>query len=192
MPEGTACDDSDACTLTDSCQSGVCTGSDPVVCTALDQCHDPGTCDPSTGVCSDPPMPEGTACDDNDACTTADVCVDDACLGGPPLVCDNGRFCDGEEQCDIELGCQPGVYPCTDPFLLQCDEKNDACVVCLILGDATGNAVVDLEDFGLFPTCMTGPIGPIDPPVFTAPCGCFDMDVDGDVDLRDFAEFVRP
>src|SRR2546422_875767 len=37
--DGSACDDGDACTRTDTCQSGVCTGGNPVVCIALDQCH---------------------------------------------------------------------------------------------------------------------------------------------------------
>src|SRR5206468_2988453 len=41
--DGTACNDGNACTQTDTCQNGTCTGSNPVVCTA-DQCHDPGTC----------------------------------------------------------------------------------------------------------------------------------------------------
>ena len=188
-PDDTACDDDDACTQTDTCQAGECTGSNPVECTALDQCHDPGTCDPSTGVCSDPVKPDDTVCDDGNACTQIDRCAGGICVGGPALVCNNGLFCDGDEPCDVVLGCQPGAYPCTDPFLPQCDEKNDACVVCLILGDATGNTVVDLEDFGVFPTCMTSPVGPINPAVFAAPCGCFDMDIDGDVDLRDFRSF---
>src|SRR2546426_12307179 len=43
--DGTACDDGDACTQTDTCQAGACTGMNPVVCTALDQCHVAGTCD---------------------------------------------------------------------------------------------------------------------------------------------------
>ena len=45
---------------------------------------------------------------------------------------------------------------------------------------------VDLDDFGVFSTCMTNPVGPTNPPIFVARCGCFDMDIDGDVDFRDF------
>ena len=52
--------DGDLCTQTDSCQAGVWTGSDPVVCTPSDQCHDAGVCDPGTGVCSDPPKADGS------------------------------------------------------------------------------------------------------------------------------------
>ena len=31
----------------DSCQVGTCTGSDPIICTASDQCHIAGVCDSS-------------------------------------------------------------------------------------------------------------------------------------------------
>src|SRR5215469_1066679 len=40
---GTACNDGNACTQTDTCQAGVCVGSNPVVCAASDQCHVGGT-----------------------------------------------------------------------------------------------------------------------------------------------------
>ncbi len=33
-----------------------------VVCTALDACHVAGTCDPTTGLCDDPPASDGTPC----------------------------------------------------------------------------------------------------------------------------------
>jgi hypothetical protein len=47
---GTGCNDGNACTQTDTCQNGTCTGGNPKTCTALDQCHVPGTCNTSTGV----------------------------------------------------------------------------------------------------------------------------------------------
>jgi hypothetical protein len=47
---------------TDTCQSGTCTGSNPVVCTPLDACHVAGTCDGATGQCSNPVGPDGTPC----------------------------------------------------------------------------------------------------------------------------------
>src|SRR4051812_35247950 len=39
VADGTSCDDGNACTQTDTCQGGRCLGSNPVTCTALDQCH---------------------------------------------------------------------------------------------------------------------------------------------------------
>jgi hypothetical protein len=53
----------------------------PVVCTASDQCHAAGTCDPATGRCSNPPLPNDTPCDDDNACTAPDVCTDGECTG---------------------------------------------------------------------------------------------------------------
>ena len=46
VANGTTCSDGSACTQADSCQAGVCVGADPVVCTASDACHSPGTCNP--------------------------------------------------------------------------------------------------------------------------------------------------
>lgn len=83
--DGGSCSDGNACTQTDICQSGVCTGSNPVVCAALDQCHDAGACDTGTGTCSNPIAPDGTTCDDADACTAGEACSGGRCAGGTPL-----------------------------------------------------------------------------------------------------------
>ena len=79
LANGMACDDSNACTQTDTCQSGACVGSNPVVCTPLTQCHDAGVCNPATGVCSNPNTTDGTACDDGNPCTTGDTCQGGLC-----------------------------------------------------------------------------------------------------------------
>jgi len=81
--DGSACNDSNACTQTDTCQSGACSGGNPVVCTASDQCHDVGVCNPGTGLCSNPASPNGTACNDGNACTTPDTCSGGVCSGTP-------------------------------------------------------------------------------------------------------------
>jgi hypothetical protein len=80
-PSGSPCDDGNACTQVDRCQSGSCLGADPVECVAVDVCHLPGTCNPQTGDCSDPPGPNGTACDDGNACTVLDECTAGVCSG---------------------------------------------------------------------------------------------------------------
>jgi hypothetical protein len=79
--DNTTCDDANLCTQADTCQTGVCTGADPIVCTASDQCHNAGTCDTATGVCSNPPKDDNTACDDAVACTTPDTCQAGVCTG---------------------------------------------------------------------------------------------------------------
>ena len=46
VANGTSCEDGNLCTNSSACQAGSCVGGNPVVCTALDQCHDAGTCNP--------------------------------------------------------------------------------------------------------------------------------------------------
>lgn len=84
--DDTPCDDGSACTASDTCQGGVCTGGAPVTCSALDQCHDVGVCDPLTGACSNPAKPEGAACDDGDGCTGPDACTAGTCTGLPSCI----------------------------------------------------------------------------------------------------------
>jgi hypothetical protein len=79
-PDGAACNDGNACTQTDTCQAGTCSGT-TVQCTALDQCHAAGTCDPATGRCSNPVSVDGTACNDGNACTQTDTCRAGVCMG---------------------------------------------------------------------------------------------------------------
>ena len=58
-PNGTACNDGNACTQTDTCQSGTCTRRQSRwSARRSDQCHDAGTCDPATGLCSNPAKTE--------------------------------------------------------------------------------------------------------------------------------------
>ena len=77
-----SCSDGDACTLGETCQSGVCGGASPVTCSASDQCHAVGTCDSSTGSCDDPPVADGASCDDGDPNTSNEVCSNGVCAGG--------------------------------------------------------------------------------------------------------------
>ncbi|HXK17279.1 MAG TPA: hypothetical protein VNG33_05745 [Polyangiaceae bacterium] len=78
--DGSGCDDGDACTQQDSCTAGSCAGA-AVVCSALDQCHDAGTCSPQTGLCTNPARQDGSSCDDGHVCTSADQCQAGICGG---------------------------------------------------------------------------------------------------------------
>jgi hypothetical protein len=143
--DGTACTDGDACTQTDTCQAGTCLGGNPVTCTALDQCHDAGVCDPATGACSNPPRADGTACDDGRFCTTGEACVAGACGGGAPRSCDDGNQCTAD----------------------RCDEGLDACVFAAVADGETsagpdgacGTIDDDLELFGPDGRCGTADDG---------------------------------
>jgi len=140
VADTTPCDDGNACTLNDSCSIGVCGGTD-VVCRALDQCHDAGTCNPATGNCDDPLSATGTLCDDSDSCTVADQCKFGSC-SGLPMDCSAA-----DDQCNLGVCvggfCEPA--PLVDTTT--CDDLNgcsvnDQCVA----GICTGS--VD-------PTCLT-------------------------------------
>jgi hypothetical protein len=52
------------------------------------------------------------------------------------------------------------------------------------LGDVDGDDDIDLNDYGVFPACLSGPAAL--PP---AGCALVDFNTDGDVDLRDLAGF---
>jgi MYXO-CTERM domain-containing protein len=94
-PDGTPCDDHDVCTQTDTCQGGVCMGTDPVVCPLQADCQTPGLCDPVTGcstksapVCGPadagaPPAPSA----DGAACAAATGCASGFCVAG--ICCDS-------------------------------------------------------------------------------------------------------
>ena len=107
--DGTGCNDANACTQTDTCQAGTCSGGNPVVCTALDQCHVAGTCDTQTGTCSNPSKPNGTSCNDANACTQTDTCQAGTCSGGNPVICS------ASDQCHVAGTCNPGTGTCSNP-----------------------------------------------------------------------------
>jgi hypothetical protein len=101
---GTSCNDGNACTQTDTCQSGVCTGSNPVVCSPIDQCHVAGVCNTGTGVCSNPTANNGTACNDSNACTQTDTCQSGVCTGSNPVVCSAAGQCYNVGVCNTSTG----------------------------------------------------------------------------------------
>ncbi|MGC4114207.1 MAG: S8 family serine peptidase [Myxococcales bacterium] len=111
---GEPCDDHDLCTQASLCVDGVCQGGDPLVCPEIDACHAPGNCSPATGTCSSSRRPDGTACDDSNACTTNDQCRIGACRG-------EQKACPAEE-CH-EAG--------------QCNRASGACEVGPALADGT-------------------------------------------------------
>src|SRR5439155_1562414 len=104
-PDGTACNDVNASTRTDTCQAGVCAGTNPVTCAPADQCHDAGTCDPATGACSNPATPNGAACNDGNACTGTDTCQAGVCSGTNPVGCVPPDACH-DAVCDKHGGCK--------------------------------------------------------------------------------------
>jgi MYXO-CTERM domain-containing protein len=140
-PDGSACSDNNGCTQTDTCQSGVCVGSMPVMCPPPDACHVAGACDVSTGMCSNPPKLDGTACDDGNSCTQSDICLGGMCTGGNPVVCP------APDGCHDAPTCNPMTGVCDNPAKADgspCDDGNpcsqtDTCQAGICVG---GNPVI--------------------------------------------------
>jgi len=130
-PAGTSCNDGNRCTTNDTCTEGTCAGT-AVTCSASDPCHVAGTCDPSTGACSNPVAVDGTTCDDGNACTQNDTCQTGTCKGGPTLDC---------------AGC-PDTTPCDDGNICT---VNDTCLCAVCVGGTPlvcpGDGIVGTEDF---------------------------------------------
>jgi hypothetical protein len=101
---GTACDDGNACTQSDTCVAGQCSGASPVVCVASDQCHDAGACDPSSGLCSNPARTNGAPCNDGNACTQLDTCQGGLCVGASPVACAAPDLCHDAGTCNPSTG----------------------------------------------------------------------------------------
>jgi RHS repeat-associated protein len=127
----TTCDDGNACTQTDTCQGGVCVGSDPIVCAPSDSCHTTATCDTNLGACTNAPLPEGTLCDDGNACTQTDTCDANAqCIGSESVTCA------ALDTCHVPGICDPWSGTCNNPPMADgeaCDDGNpctsqDQCI----------------------------------------------------------------
>jgi hypothetical protein len=143
--DGTQCDDENACTKNETCQSGVCIG-EPVDCDDNNPCTI-DTCDPTTG-CVHTNVVDNTPCDTGNLCT-ADTCQNGTCTQGSanvscgqclrcnpdtgtcvPDLSKNGTGCNDGNACTTGETCQGGV--CTGGTLRTCS----ACQQCNPL---TGN-----------------------------------------------------
>lgn len=144
----TPCDDNNACTQADTCQAGLCVGTNPIVCPVPDQCHVIGSCDPATGQCSNPPKPDETSCNDSNACTQTDACQAGLCVGTNPIVCPI------PDQCHLAGSCDPTTGSCSNPTADDGTRCND------------GNGCTKTD------TCQAGLCAGIDPVVCTAPDQC--------------------
>jgi hypothetical protein len=103
---GGTCSDGKGCTTGDTCNNGVCVGTQVTCPAATDACHVAGTCQESTGSCSAQTIGnEGGACDDSNACTTGDKCQ-------------NG-VCSGSALCVAPLVCNPATASCVAPACMQ-------------------------------------------------------------------------
>ena len=143
LEDGTACDDSDYCTVNDTCSEGLCMGEDR-------ECPDDNTCtrdicDSDLQMCTHPPETTGTLCDDGNPCTTNDRCSDTGrCSGNGVKSCDDNNICT-DDSCDPSTaeGCVNAVVEnraCSDGNA--CTE-NDYCTA---EGVCVGGTAPDCDD----------------------------------------------
>jgi len=94
--EGGSCtDNTDLCSVNNTCSGGVCGSGTPLDCTHLTNGCDLGVCDPLTGQCSTMAVMNGQLCDDLDGCTVGEICTQGNCGGGSAVTtCElNGDNC---------------------------------------------------------------------------------------------------
>ncbi|APR88633.1 Neutral protease [Minicystis rosea] len=130
----------DFCMQNRTCQAGQCVGDTPKDCSALTVGCTSGVCDPANGACVAEPVPaggacfdgidechtgmcdasakcvaaavpDGTVCNDHNACTTGDVCTAGVCGGAATTGC-QVYFIEGFETCNWTLG---GDWQCGTP-----------------------------------------------------------------------------
>jgi hypothetical protein len=86
---GSSCDDGNACTTNDHCDgAGTCVVTNVTCNSPPDQCsQSAGTC--SNGICSYPPKPGGSSCNDGNSCTTGDICNGAGTCSGSTVACNS-------------------------------------------------------------------------------------------------------
>jgi hypothetical protein len=121
---GNSCtDDGDRCNGAEVCQ-GTCQHQGAVTCTAQDQCHNVGQCQPATGVCTNPPK-TGGSCNDGDACTDGDTCQSGSCRG-TPVSCASGLHCSGGA-CVCDGSSCSGKKTCVNNTCVACGALSQPC-----------------------------------------------------------------
>jgi|GEM_PF-1488066 len=104
--EDASCDDTNLCTLNDSCTGGHCTGV-AKDCSAVAGPCEVAMCNPTTGECYAVPKDNGTPCEDGAFCTVDDTCQAGVCQAGPARSCAH-----------VDDDCNQGM----------CDDSADACL----------------------------------------------------------------
>ena len=138
-------EDGNLCNGTLYCQKGsgpphcAINPATPVTCTADDNPCTTAECDPKTGKCGNPPVAQGSACEDGKPCTYGDTCMGGSCTAGlnncnctSATDCiDDGNPCNGlpfcaQGQCSstAPIACSGGVQGCNSQ---QCDSKTGVC-----------------------------------------------------------------
>ncbi len=148
LNQGTACDDTNLCTVSDQCDGmGTCGGSTKP-CADYHECADSGTsrlywsgtCDPSNGACTFSLTDSNCelGCDSSSGLCNADPCLNVACDNPPDSChvgtcikgacsyqlkaegsdCNDGNACTAADQCSAAGACQGTPIICNSPAVL--------------------------------------------------------------------------
>jgi hypothetical protein len=127
VEDDTPCDDGIYCSLIDTCQNGICTGSGARDCGEPEgPCLVRG-CDPTADACLSIPAPDGAECDDGEQCTVGDACQSGEC---------HGEISYTLGQWNSFAGCQNGPDAAV---AIECD-----------CWDLNADGHIDLRDAGIF------------------------------------------
>jgi hypothetical protein len=102
VADGGACDDGKVCTESDACKGGVCTGPIKSCPSDGNACTDDSCTEQNKG-CLSVAIPLPLLCDDNNPCTSGDVCEGSLCKG-VSQVCDDKNSCTSDS-CVAGTGC---------------------------------------------------------------------------------------
>ena len=108
-----SCSDGNVCNGTESCSAGTCVPGTALTCNDNKPCTD-DSCNPATGCVY--ANDNTNTCSDGNACTTADTCVNGACVGGPAPTCNDNNPCT-DDSCSAATGCvytADNANPCAD------------------------------------------------------------------------------
>jgi hypothetical protein len=93
------------------------------------------------------PCLDDTQCDDGVDCTldACNLALHRCQFSANDTRCDDGVYCNGDERCDLQLGCRPGsVRDCSDVLTCTIDTCIEATRSCThVLRDADGDGVPD-------------------------------------------------
>jgi hypothetical protein len=137
VEDGTACEDGQFCTVSDTCVAGECTGGPANDCGMTPAECEVIVCDESGDACDTGPGPNGTPCQSPDLCINGSTCANGLCSGGFPKDC---FFAPVPNECHVSVcnpqngQCEPTPgnegQPCTDPMDLCTINKACAAGVC--------------------------------------------------------------
>jgi hypothetical protein len=122
-----------------------------------------GTCNISTGVCTNPVGNNGAVCNDNNACTSGTTCLSGSCQGGTTTTCTASDACHLAGTCNTSTGACSNPYaalgtPCGSSVDDACTRPDtcNASGACLMNNKLNGTACDDGVKCTKPDTCQSG------------------------------------